>query len=184
MTKIKYDNRKTVTMVYIALFAVMIAICSWISIPTVVPFTLQTFAVFCTVGLLGGKLGTLSVVEYILMGIIGIPVFAGFTGGAGKLLGATGGYIIGFVILGLIYWLITGLFGNRTVIMVIAMLAGLLALYAFGTAWFIIVYAQGSGSIGLLTALGLCVFPFIIPDIIKMGFAILFVKKMGRFVKL
>ena len=57
MTKIKYDNRKTVTMVYIALFAVMIAICSWISIPTVVPFTLQTFAVFCTVGLLGGKRG-------------------------------------------------------------------------------------------------------------------------------
>ena len=84
-------------MVYIAVFAVLIAICSWISIPTTVPFTLQTFAVFLAVGVLGGKRGSLSVLIYILLGAVGIPVFAGFSGGFGILLGQTGGYIVGFL---------------------------------------------------------------------------------------
>ena len=78
---------KTIDMVYIAVFAVLIAICSWISIPTTVPFTLQTFAVFLAVGVLGGKRGSLSVLIYILLGAVGIPVFAGFSGGFGNLLG-------------------------------------------------------------------------------------------------
>ena len=76
-----------------ALFAALIAICSWISIPTAVPFTLQTFAVFLALGVLGGKLGTLSVAVYLLLGAVGLPVFAGFQGGLGALLGATGGYL-------------------------------------------------------------------------------------------
>lgn len=76
-------------MVYIAVFAVLIAICSWISIPTTVPFTLQTFAIFLAVGVLGGKRGSLSVLIYILLGAVGIPVFAGFSGGFGTLLGST-----------------------------------------------------------------------------------------------
>ena len=69
----------------------MITICSWISIPTLVPFTLQTFAVFLTVGLLGGKRGTMAVLVYVLLGAIGIPVFAEFTGGIGIILNNTGG---------------------------------------------------------------------------------------------
>ena len=62
-------------MVYIAVFAVLIAICSWISIPTTVPFTLQTFAVFLAVGVLGGKRGSLSVLIYILLGAVGMSAF-------------------------------------------------------------------------------------------------------------
>ena len=81
-----------------ALFAALIAICSWISIPTAVPFTLQTFAVFLALGVLGGKLGTLSVAVYLLLGAVGLPVFAGFQGGLGALLGATGGYLAGFLL--------------------------------------------------------------------------------------
>jgi biotin transport system substrate-specific component len=184
MIENKHANFKTITMVYIALFAVLITVCSWISIPAVVPFSLQTFAVFCTIGFLGGKRGSLSIVVYILLGVIGIPVFAGFSGGAGILIGATGGYIIGFVFMALVYWLITGLFGNKTIVMIFAMLSGLLVLYAFGTAWFIIVYARSSGAVGLIAALGWCVFPFIIPDIIKMGLAILLVKRLKPYVKL
>ena len=84
-------------MAYIGLFAVVIAICSWISIPTVVPFTLQTFAVFLAVAILGGKRGTLSVIVYVLLGADGLPVFSGFKGGFGVLLNTTGGYIIGFI---------------------------------------------------------------------------------------
>ena len=87
-----------------ALFAALIAICSWISIPTAVPFTLQTFAVFLALGVLGGKLGTLSVAVYLLLGAVGLPVFAGFQGGLGALLGATGGYLAGFLLTALTVW--------------------------------------------------------------------------------
>lgn len=80
MTTQTATRSKTYDMVYIAVFAVLIAICSWISIPTTVPFTLQTFAVFLAVGVLGGKRGSLSVLIYILLGAVGIPVFAGFSG--------------------------------------------------------------------------------------------------------
>ena len=86
-------NKKisTVDLIYIAFGAALITICSWISIPTVVPFTLQTFAVFCVLSILGGKRGTLSILVYILLGTVGIPVFSGFKSGAAVLLGTTGG---------------------------------------------------------------------------------------------
>lgn len=112
--KTKRSNRqKTLDMVYIAIFAVIIAVCSWISVPMVVPFTLQTFGVFCAVGLLGGKRGTLSVLIYVLLGAVGVPVFAGFSSGIGTLFGVTGGYIMGFIFTALIYWLITAIFGKK-----------------------------------------------------------------------
>ena len=97
MSTIAATRSKTYDIVYIAVFAVIMAICSWISIPTAVPFTLQTFGVFVAVGVLGGKRGTLSILVFILLGAIGVPVFAGFSGGIGVLAGTTGGYIIGFL---------------------------------------------------------------------------------------
>lgn len=87
------EKRKTYDMAYIAVFTVLIAICSWISIPMTVPFTLQTFAVFLSVSILGGRRGTMAVLVYVLLGAVGIPVFAGFTGGPGIILNTTGGYI-------------------------------------------------------------------------------------------
>ena len=184
MPQAKPVNIKTLDMVYIALFAVLIAVCSWISIPTIVPFTLQTFAVFCALGLLGGRRGTISVLVYILLGAVGLPVFAGFTSGIGILFGTTGGYIIGFVFLALVYWLITKLLGNKPLAVVIAMLSGLLVCYVFGTAWFMVVYVQSSGAIGLATALGWCVIPFIIPDLVKIAFAAFLVKRLALHVKI
>ena len=87
MTTTTMSRGKTYDMVYIAVFAVVMAICSWISIPATVPFTLQTFGVFLAVGVLGGKRGTLSILVYILLGAVGVPVFAGFSGGIGSLFG-------------------------------------------------------------------------------------------------
>lgn len=171
-------------MVYIAMFAVIIAVCSWISIPTTVPFTLQTFGIFCAVGMLGGKRGSLSVLVYILLGAVGIPVFAGFSHGIGALLGATGGYIVGFLLLAMAYWLITSLFGEKLPVMIAAMVLGLILCYAFGTVWFMIVYTKNNEAIGLWTALTWCVFPFIIPDLLKMALAILLTKRVGKYVKL
>ena len=69
---------KTKELVYVSLCAVIIAICSWISIPTAVPFTLQTFGIYLAIAVLGGKLGTISLLIYLGLGAIGLPVFAGF----------------------------------------------------------------------------------------------------------
>ena len=175
---------KTLDMVYIALFAVLIAVCSWISIPTTVPFTLQTFGIFVTVGVLGGKRGSFAVFIYLLLGAIGVPVFAGFTGGMGILLGNTGGYIIGFLASALLMWLMEKLLGRKTWVLALSMVLGLIACYAIGTAWFIIAYAKNTGSIGLVTALGWCVIPFIIPDIIKIVLALIVSNRVLKLMKL
>ena len=164
MTAKKTQHQKIVAMVQIALFAAIIAVCSWIQIPMTVPFTMQTFAVFCALATLGGKGGTISILIYIVLGAVGVPVFAGFTGGIGILFGTTGGYIIGFLFTGLI----------------LALGLGLAVCYAFGTAWFMIVYTKNSGSVGLLAALGWCVFPFILPDCVKMALAILIGKRLPK----
>lgn len=177
------QKMSTLTLTYISMFVAIMAICSWIQIPTVIPFTLQTFAVFVTVGLLGGKRGTLAVIAYILLGAIGVPVFAGFTGGIGALFGNTGGYIIGFILTALSYWLITNIFGNKIWVSAIAMVIGLILCYAFGTAWFMVLYARTVGAIGLATALGWCVIPFIIPDIVKIALALIIIKGVGRYVQ-
>ena len=172
------ENSKVLDMVYIAISAALIAICSWISIPTAVPFTLQTFAVFFVLLLLGGERGTIATLVYVLLGAVGVPVFAGFSGGIGILLGSTGGYIIGFLFVGLIYILFEKFFKKNTVMKIVALVLGLAVCYAFGTAWFMHVYIKNSGEVGLLTVLGWCVFPFIIPDLIKMALAVVVAKRI------
>ena len=171
-------------MAYIAVFAVIMAVCSWISVPYVVPFTLQTFGVFLAVGVLGGKRGTLAVLIYILLGCVGLPVFAGFTGGFGILLGSTGGYVVGFLFTALIMWAMEKLPGNKTAVLAASMVLGLLACYAFGTIWFVLVYARTTGPVGLWTALGWCVFPYIIPDLAKMALALVLRKRLRAAIRL
>lgn len=177
------ENSKVLDMVYIAISAALIAICSWISIPTAVPFTLQTFAVFFVLLLLGGERGTIATLVYVLLGAVGVPVFAGFSGGIGILLGSTGGYIIGFLFVGLIYILFEKFFKKNTVMKIVALVLGLAVCYAFGTAWFMHVYIKSSGEVGLLTVLGWCVFPFIIPDLIKMALAVVVAKRIEPVIK-
>ncbi len=174
------DSNKTRDIVYMSVFTAMISICSWISIPVSIPFTLQTMGVFTTVGLLGGKRGTLTVLTYILLGAIGIPVFAGLTGGVSVLLGTTGGYIIGFLLSALLMWGIETIMGRNQIVLAFSMIAGLIVCYVFGTAWFMLIYTQHSGVIGLSTVLGLCVIPFIIPDLIKIGVALFLTNRLKK----
>ena len=171
-------DTRDVTM--IAVCTAMMVICSWISIPATVPFTMQTFGVFLSVGLLGGRRGTLAVSVYLLLGAVGLPVFSGFTGGIGHLFGATGGYIIGFLFSALVMWLIEHLLGRNLKTLVLSMIAGLITCYAFGTAWFMVVYAKDSGSVGLMTALGWCVFPYVIPDAVKIGLATVITRRVRQ----
>lgn len=153
--------------VTVAAGAALITVCSWISIPMTVPFTLQTFAVCLIAALFGTGTGMLSLLVYVLLGLAGLPVFSGFRGGAGTLLGPTGGYIIGFFFTALIVGTVASARKRSFPSLVLSMAAGVLVCYAFGTAWFMTVYARTTGPIGLSTALGWCVFPYLIPDAAK-----------------
>lgn len=172
-TNIKNENRLTTSdMAHIALFTTVIAVCSWISIPFTVPFTMQTFGVFLAVGVLGGKRGTLAVAVYLMLGLVGAPVFSGFSGGIGRLMGSTGGYILGFLFSALAMWAMEVLFGKQKWVLAASMIVGLLVCYSFGTAWFMIVYGRTTGTIGLWTALSWCVFPYLLPDGVKIALAL------------
>ncbi len=168
----------------IAMFSAILVVCSWISIPAAVPFSLQTFGVFLAAGILGGKRGSLTVLTYILLGLLGVPVFAGFAGGFGYLFGSTGGYIIGFLFSALAMWLIESLFGKSKWVLLLSMILGLLVCYSFGTAWFMTIYAKSAGAIGVWTALTLCVIPYIIPDAIKIGLAFVISIRLRRYAEI
>lgn len=166
----KKDSVKSLC--YIAMMAVLICICSWISVPFVIPFTLQTFAVFFSLLLLGGKKGTASICLYLLMGIIGLPVFSGFGGGIGHLFGPTGGYIIGFIFTGVVYILLERLMKKSKTVQWLALGSGLLLCYLIGTLWFTAVYSLQGSSVGFWGAFSMCVLPYIVPDCVKIMLAV------------
>ena len=171
-------------MAYIALFAAVMAVCAWISVPLGdVPFTLQTFGVFAAVALLGGKRGTLAVLVYLLLGAVGLPVFSHFTGGPGALFGLTGGYILGFLLTALVMWGAEGLGGRGLPEPAACMVLGLVACYAVGTAWYMILYARTAGPVGIAVVLGRCVVPFLLPDLGKLLLALALQRRLGRAVR-
>ena len=157
------------TLTEVALSAALLVVCSLISVPAAVPFTLQTFGVFVILVILGWKKGCAAILLYILLGLIGLPVFSGAKGGPAALFGPTGGYILGFLLTGLCYWLYERLGRERVPLQALSLLLGLALCYTFGTAWFVRVY---TGEITLARALARCVWPFIIPDLIKLALAL------------
>lgn len=181
-TEKKKTNSKVTDIVYIGLSAAIIAVCSWISIPLTVPITLQTMGVVLISGLFGAKRGTLSTLLYILIGAIGVPVFSGFKSGFGVLLGSTGGYIIGFIFTALIVGIVSDK-TNKLWALILSMVVGILVCYAFGTAWFAVVYAKTSEPASLATILGWCVIPFLIPDAVKIALAAVLTNRLKKFVK-
>lgn len=148
------------------MFAAVLCICSWLSIPFGdMSFSMQSFGVFLCLSVLGGKLGSITVGIYLALGVAGLPVFTGFHAGISALLGATGGYIIGFMAAALVFWLITALWGRSAEIM--AAVSGLLICYLFGTLWYSFGYLK-VGYIGFSAALLKCVVPYIVPDTVKL----------------
>lgn len=151
---------KDITMT--ALFAALICVCAPWSIPIgPVPISLASFAVYLAAAILGRKRGCAAVIVYVLLGAVGVPVFSGFSGGLQKLFSMTGGYIVGYIPCALI----TGLFADRSGKLwscAAGMVLGTAALYALGTAWFIILAECTLGY-----ALTVCVVPFLIGDAVK-----------------
>ncbi len=171
------------SLVYMATFAALIAACSWIAIPTTVPFTMQTFAVFLTLTLLGGKRGTMTVVVYLLLGAVGAPVFANFAGGLGILVGSTGGYLVGFLAQTLLYWAVIKSDKPNRILEIVVLVIGLFICYALGTIWFVVVYSAANEAIGIGTALSWCVIPYIVPDLVKLGLAFTIGDRLRKYVR-
>ena len=163
----------TYAMAVTALMTAVTCILAPLSIPIgPVPISLTNFAIYLSLYLLDWKKGTISYILYLLLGLVGLPVFSGFTGGIGKLAGPTGGYLIGFIFLALIAgFFIDGIvidkFSQRW-IQILGMIVGTAICYAFGTAWFCI---QAGYTVS--AALAVCVIPFIPADLIKMVIAMI-----------
>lgn len=167
-------------MVFTAMFAALIAVCSILSIPIgEVPVTLQTFAVCLAAAMLGWKRGTLSVLIYVLLGAVGVPVFAGMSGGVGVLAGPTGGYIIGFLPCALIIGLAADKWQRKALPLTLSMVLGVLVCYAIGTVWF-----MGVMQWGVIETLMVCVVPFLIPDAVKIALAMVLSNRLSKVVRL
>ena len=149
-------------MVLCSLFASLMAVCGWISLPFLpVPVTLQTLGVLLSLGILGGKWGSVSVLLYLAMGLLGLPVFAGFRGGAGALLDASGGFLWGFAAGSLVYRAAERL-GKLP-----AMVLCQLTFYICGCLWFSVL----TGTAGIPAAVMGCLVPYLPGDGVKLWLA-------------
>ena len=175
------NKLNTKDMTQIALFTTIIIISSWLNVTifSFIPFTLQTSAIFLCLLTLNKKNSLYCILLYIIMGCIGLPVFSGFKGGAQALFGPTGGFIIGFIIMGLINF-ITYNKNHKLYLRFIIMLISLCALYFFGVVWFVNVYTKSP--ITLIEAYNICVAPFIIFDISKLLLACLTTNRISKLI--
>ncbi len=174
------SKTRLLKIVYTAMFVAIIIVCAQIQIPFgQVPFTLQTLGVFIAAAMLGWKLSTIAVFVYALAGFIGLPVFAGFTGGVGIVFGPTGGYIVGFLFTAVIIGIITEKFGKKIRTLAISMIVGMAACYLFGTVWFVFVMKTD-----ILSAILMCVVPYLVADGLKIALASVLVNRLDKVIKL
>lgn len=165
------------TLVLCGLFAAMTAVCSQLAIPTgfAEPINLALFSVYLAGGLLGPVYATVSQLCYLLLGAVGLPVFAQMTGGISILVGPSGGYLIGYAaaawLTGFLCRRLQGKWWHNT----IAMVAGLFACYALGTVWFMALMG-----LGLWESLLMCVIPYLPGDVIKIMMAVLLLPRLRK----
>ncbi len=174
---------KTKNLVLCAVCAAITCVLAPLSIPIsgMIPITLATFAVMLSGILLGGRFGALSQVIYLIIGAVGVPVCAGFTPALPKLLGPTGGYLVGYIPLAFVCGAIYSMWGKKSrgvkkyAFMLLGMIAGAVVLYAFGTAWFCIL-----NHVDVIYALTLCVVPFLIGDAIKIAVVMILAPQLEK----
>ena len=165
-------------MTLIAVMAALICVAGPLSIAIgPIPLSLASFAVYLAGAILGWKKGTLAVGIYLLIGLVGVPVFSGFSGGFQKLAGVTGGYLIGYLPCALITGLGAGEEKPRW-LLPLCMVLGTVALYIIGTAWFMI---QTKNT--LAASMGMCVIPFLPGDAVKIVAATLIAMPVGKAVR-
>ena len=169
------------TMLKISLFSALIAICAMISIPFPIPVTLQTFAIFLAFFTLGGAKTLAAILVYTALGIVGLPVFAGFGSGIGYLLGASGGFVLAFPISAVFFIMLEALLGRSEKKKICYTLISLILIYTIGTLWFMLVYA---GAEGFLAALLIAAVPYIPIDAVKLFLAYTVSKRLKALIDL
>lgn len=173
------ENTKKINTHQLTLIGVMAAvtcILGPLSLPIgIVPISLTNLAIYFSVYVLGQKRGTLSYIVYLFIGLIGIPVFSGFSGGFTKLFGPTGGYLIGFIFMAFISGIFIDKFSNKIYMCFLGMILGTIVTYIFGTAW--LAY-QTNLTFNATLAIG--VLPFIPGDVAKMVIASLIGPKIKK----
>ncbi len=161
------ENQMRLT-TYASLLAALIAVGAYIAIPIgPVPIVLQNFFVLLTGLLLGSRWGLISVAVYLLAGAVGLPVFAGGSGGIGRLVGPTGGYLVGYLPAVLVIGLISERKGNQTVLDIVAMLCGSAMIYLLGVTWLKVVTGMTPSK-----ALMVGMYPFLPGDVLKIAVAV------------
>lgn len=164
---ISEDRMKLQKLAITGILAAIICIVSPFSLPLgAIPISLATFAVYIAACTVDVKTSVCSVIIYILLGAAGLPVFSNFGGGFHIISGVTGGYILGYIPCALIIGLLVKKFGSRKWIYPASMMLGTLACYFLGTIW----YMMQTNS-GVISALAVCILPFLIGDIIKISAA-------------
>lgn len=163
-----------------ALCCALTAICAQIQIPLpMVPINLSLFAVCFTGALLGAKYAAMSMLAYLLLGAVGVPVFAGMMGGLGVLFGKTGGYLVGYVACALLTGYLCDHMKAGFFRRCIAMGTGILVCYVFGTLWFMLVTG-----LDLWSSLLYCVLPFLLGDVLKIALAAYLTGRMAQIVNI
>jgi len=153
----------------IGVMAAAICLLAPLSIPIgPVPISLTNLVIYFSLYILGMKKGTLSYLIYLLIGMVGLPVFSGFTSGPGKLFGPTGGYLIGFIPMAILAGILIDRYTNKKLICLLGMILGTAICYAFGTIW--LAY---QAHMDFAAAIWAGVIPFIPADLIKMILAML-----------
>ena len=161
-----------------ALFTALLAVCSQIQIPLPrIPINLALFSVYLAGIILGPAAGSVSVIVYVLLGMAGIPVFAGFKSGIAAITGPTGGYIVGYIFAAFVTGMIVKLAGDKIYLLVIASLAGMIVCYALGTAWFMY-----SMKVNFISAFTVCILPFLPGDAVKIVFAAVIGNRLRRLI--
>ena len=164
-------HMKTADMVLTGLMAALICIAGPLSIPlpfTLVPISLTNLAIYIALFLVGWKRGTISYLVYLLLGFAGLPVFSKGQAGAAVLLGPTGGYLVGFIFIAVISGIMIEKYAGKVVPSVVGIIIGLTITYLFGTVWFCF-----QAGVGFVEALGMCVFPFLPGDAVKIIIAVI-----------
>ena len=140
-----------------------------------VPISFTNLAIYLAAYVLGMKACTISYLIYMLLGMVGIPVFSGFTAGVGKLAGPTGGYLVGFILMALIVGFFVDHFPGKVALHIVGMVLGLAICYIFGTVWL-----AGQLNMTFVAGLGVGVIPYLPGDAVKIIFTALIGPKLRR----
>ena len=164
-------------LLYVSLAVALMAVCSFITLPLFVPITLQTLALYFTLFFLGGRGGSIAATLYVSLGALGLPIFSGFAGGIGHLFSNTGGFIFGFIVAALVFWLFETLLKKAKWCAFISASLSLASLYACGVLWYVFVYISSEGTV---PAILITVLPTLLFDIVKIFVAYIISSRLSK----